>query len=466
MRSLAHYGTELKIMNQQTQRLLEMRTQHIKDKSIKQMEERIRCIDQTILASSGRQQANASGPIKVLIDMQAMQGLSRFRGLGRFAESFAKAMCNADYDISIHLLFNARLESSCADSFIDLVGEQNIHFFDAEVPTADANPDFTSNRPLAKAIYRAKVNDINPDILHNPSFFEGYGDDCISDITEYPGKWKVVVTLHDLIPYMLQKEYLNDYPSYKQHYMSTIEEFKTVKTFVSISEHSKQEAVRELGILPDCITVCSSAVDEDFINTIPTNACQKFNINKKYILYTGGPDARKNLFRLIDAYGTLPRKVRNEYQLVIAGPMDTDNAHLLHGHYRQYVDKSEVKLLNYVDNADLVGLYKNASLYVFPSYSEGFGLPLIEAMRFGVPVICSGCSSMVEIVDFEPCYFNPFSVQSIRNKLIEGLTDDSLRSSIIEHGHAQASKFSWDKTIEKTWNVYMKILGRCGYIKQ
>lgn len=406
-------------------------------------------------------QDNKPQTIKVLIDMQAVQGLSRFRGLGRFARSFVKAMFNTKGCNDVHLLFNERLGKEFVEEFESIVGKDHLHFFDAGVATAAVNPHLTFNLPVAKAAYRAKVAEINPDILHLPSFFEGYGDDSVMDATEYPGGWKVVVTLHDLIPYVLQKEYLDGYPSYKEHYLSVIEEFKQIKHFVSISEHSRKEAHELLGIPLDNIINCSSDVDPDFINTIPNaDVLQKYNITKKYILYTGGDDVRKNLPRLVEAFCLLPRHIRNEYQLVIAGPMEKDNAHQLHGLYRQYVEKHEVKMLKFISNEDLASLYKHASLFVFPSYSEGFGLPLIEAMRFGVPLICSNCSVMPEVVEYELCYFDPHSLDSIKQKMIEVLTNPDLQQRIVNHGKQQALKFSWNATANKTWAVYCSLFGK------
>lgn len=440
-------------VNDKKQQLFKARAENKNKVALKQLTE--------LVQSSLKTKKQPSKNIRVLIDMQAVQGLSRFRGLGRFAISFAKAMRATKGSNDVHLLFNSRLESEFADQFIPLFGESNIHLFDPGAPTSGVNPNHLHNWPLAKAAYQAKVASIGPDILHNPSFFEGYGDDCISDIAEHPNGWKVVVTLHDLIPLELQKEYLNDYPAYKEYYLKCIEEFKQAKQLVSISEHSRQQAINLLNFPPESVTNCSSAADDDFLNTPTTNSdtvLQKHGIYKKYILYTGGDDVRKNLPRLIEAYCTLPRQVRNEYQLVLVGPSDKGNASLLFGLYRPYVEKTEVRILNFVNNEELAALYENASLFAFPSYSEGFGLPLLEAMHFEVPIICSDCSVIPEVVEHDECYFDPFSVDSIRSKMLEILTSRDAQQRIIEHGKKQIQKYSWEITAAKTWDVYNDII--------
>lgn len=397
--------------------------------------------------------------IKVLVDMQALQGFSRFRGLGRFAKSFAKALIKTKGNNDVHLLFNAALPIEEVSFFHSLVGERNVHLFDTKVSTIGRHPHNHVNIPIAKHIYRSKVAEINPNILHIPSFFEGWGDECIFDIKEHSNGWKVVATLHDLIPLELPNEYLDSYPDYKEFYVKSLEEFKQINHFVSISEHSKQQAVQLLGISPNKITNCSSNIDEDFISTQGSeDTLQKYSIDKKYILYAGGSDARKNLPRLVHAFGTLPRQLRDQYQLVIVGDMCDNNAHILFGHYRQYVDKNEVRILRHVRDEDLVSLYRNASLFVLPSYSEGFGLPLVESMHFDTPIVCGNVSAMPEVVGFEECYFDPFSVDSIKNKMVEVLTNDELRQRIVDHGKQRRQHYSWDKTASKTWDVYTSII--------
>lgn len=145
---------------------------------------------------------------------------------------------------------------------------------------------------------------------------------------------------------------------------------------------------------------------------------------KPYILYVGNDYPHKNLKRLISAF----KKLNLDYQLVL--------------------------ITDFVNDRELDKLYKNASLYVCPSLHEGFGLPPLEAMKRGVPVVSSNATCLPEILGIGAIYFNPLSVDDMTDEIKRVLLDEDLRKRLIEKGFKQIRKYSWQKMAEETLNIY------------
>ena len=167
-------------------------------------------------------------------------------------------------------------------------------------------------------------------------------------------------------------------------------------------------------------------------------------------MYTGGADERKNLHRLIQAYALLPKSIKESHQLVLVGKMpQTSIDDLMLVAMKSGLARDEVVITGYVEDADLVKLYNSCSLFVFPSLHEGFGIPPLEAMLCGAPVIAANAASLPEVVGREDALFDPQSVTSIRDKLQRALTDTAFRASLIAHGQVHARTFSWDDSARR-----------------
>lgn len=183
----------------------------------------------------------------------------------------------------------------------------------------------------------------------------------------------------------------------------------------------------------------------------------KLGINKPFLLYVGNAYPHKNLERLILAFGELVTKYLLNYQLVIAGKKDDFHAAL-----EEEVQKSglhdRVIFTGFVEDAQLAGLYKAATAYVFPSLSEGFGLPGLEAMSYGLPVISSNATCLPEIYGDAAEYFNPKSIASIAKVISKVLSDKALQEKLSKKGYTQVKKYNWKKTANVTLGVYEKVL--------
>ena len=182
---------------------------------------------------------------------------------------------------------------------------------------------------------------------------------------------------------------------------------------------------------------------------------KKFGIKRDYILFVGTLQPRKNIERLVEAFSKLKNK---ELELVIVGKKGWQYEEILAAPSKFGVSE-RVKFLDFVENKDLPSLYKNALCFVLPSLYEGFGLPVLEAMKFGCPVLTSNVSSLPEAGGDAAIYFDPTSAEDIAKSLQLVINDEGLRKEMIKKGYNQVKKFSWEKTAKETLKV-LEALGK------
>ena len=178
---------------------------------------------------------------------------------------------------------------------------------------------------------------------------------------------------------------------------------------------------------------------------------------KQFIMYLGRPMAHKNLSRLIDAYEQL-KQSHPELVLVLAGRKDT-----LYRRHQKAVKKrglEDVVFTDYVSEGQLRWLYENCQAYIFPSLSEGFGLPGLEAMNHGAPVVSSNATCLPEVYGEAAHYFDPLHVDDMAAKISEVLDNPQLRKDLIHRGRKQAGKYSWRRMAEQTLGIYNDVLSR------
>jgi alpha-1,3-rhamnosyl/mannosyltransferase len=180
-------------------------------------------------------------------------------------------------------------------------------------------------------------------------------------------------------------------------------------------------------------------------------------LEKKYLLYVGTLEPRKNIERLIQAFYRLPQQWRKQYPLVLVGSKGWRSGKLeklIH----KLIKKEEVFYLGYIPEADLPYLYSGAHVFLYLSLYEGFGLPVLEALASGIPCITSDVSSIPEVVGDAGLLVNPWSVDAITEILKRLLSDPVLQADLRRKGPIQASKFSWEMSLNKTIDVYESIL--------
>ena len=184
---------------------------------------------------------------------------------------------------------------------------------------------------------------------------------------------------------------------------------------------------------------------------------EKFGVTGKFVLFVGTLQPRKNISRLIEAFSRLPQQLKEEYQLVVIGKKGWLYEDILNSP-KKFDVENRVLFLDYVSDEDLPTFYKKAELFVLPSLYEGFGLPVLEAMRYGCPVATSNVSSLPEAGGDAAVYFDPESIEDIKKTIENVLNDANLRDKMREKGLSHYKKFTWDKAAKEVLGVIEEVV--------
>jgi glycosyltransferase involved in cell wall biosynthesis len=268
--------------------------------------------------------------------------------------------------------------------------------------------------------------------------------------------WKprpVVLTVHDLIGLLFPA----NLPPVSRFYWSRWlpRTIRWADRIIAVSEHTRTDLNRVLGIPPQRIKVIHNGVDEEFQPLQNPNALetvrQRYRLPTALILYLGTLEPRKGVGTLIAAYGTLAEEIPHD--LVIAGKRGWYTAPL----FRQVETLGlgqRVHFTGYIPEDDLPALYNLAQLFVYPSRYEGFGLPVLEAMACGLPVICTNAASLPEIVGDAALLVPPDDAEALAAAMRRTLNDIVLEAEMVARGLELARRFTWEKTAQKTVQAY------------
>ena len=274
------------------------------------------------------------------------------------------------------------------------------------------------------------------------------------------GKTKIIVTIHDLIPYfvpeMVRTSFLKRFTDEMPFIVERADHITTV------SETSKQDIIRVFGVRPEKITVIPSAPGpsmREYPKTlVHEQVLEKFNLSKPYILYVGGLNPRKNVAELIYAYSKIRRELPEERKLVIPGAPGKHLTRLQLLAEALNIEE-DVVFPGFISVDDLPWLYNGAALFVYPSLYEGFGLPPIEAMACGVPVIVSNVSSLPEIVGEAALTVNPYDTLALAEAMFSVLTRPELAEDLRKKGHLHCQRYTWQRNALQMLEVYRKVVG-------
>ena len=401
--------------------------------------------------------------MRIVIDMQGAQTESRFRGIGRYTLSLALAIARNAGKHEIWLALNAAFPESILDirhAFKGLIPQERIRVFEVPLPVAEYDPANSSRARVAELIREHFLQELNPDVILLTSLFEGFVDDAVTSVGTFTSGHNTAVILYDLIPYLNAKTYLPTQVQH-EHYARKIESVKNAGLLLSISESTRNEGIRHLGLSNNTVVNISTAVDDSFrpvdLSHDQTQKLrQNYGITRKMVMYApGGYDSRKNFDSLIKAYSLLSKQLRAEHQLVIVSKVQQgDRDNLLQLAKEAGLNKNELVLTGYVSDEDLIALYNLATLFIFPSKHEGFGLPILEAMACGAPVIGSNTTSIPEVIGWKEALFDPYSPNAIAKKMGFALQDEAFSKKLREHGLKQTSKFSWNTSAKRAIEAF------------
>jgi len=268
-----------------------------------------------------------------------------------------------------------------------------------------------------------------------------------------------VLTVHDLVYHL--------FPAYHKRlnywYLNAAMPLfvQRADALITISESSKRDLMRIYGVPEEKITVVYEAASPDFRPASAEDVAEVkayYGLPERYLLALGTIEPRKNLIRLVDALRLLRQK-DHMLSLVIVG-----SAGWLYQDFFQHLEKLDdpraVLLSGYVPDTHLPAVITGAAAYVLASFYEGFGLPILEAMACGTPVVCSNTSSMPELGGDAARYFDPHDTQGMVAAIATVLESKDIRAEMRERGLAQAARFSWQRTAKETLAVYERVLGK------
>ncbi|MBD2024947.1 glycosyltransferase [Leptolyngbya sp. FACHB-711] len=441
------------------------------------------------IAASHTDDSNSLAGVRVLIDGYNLQ-LTKGTGIKTYGLSLIQALTELGAEIDVLLSRSAYKKNAVLDE---------VYFFDNQ--DKDRNLLFVLKgllKSLSGPLYRARRRDTSSNLVVKRG---QYSDDFLKYAASFnlpqcydlanvlykklkistqitvPEKidiWhatyplpiqvrgaKKITTIHDLIPLRLPYATLDDKESF---YYKTEAALKESAAIIAVSEHTKQDILTYFEVDPDRIIVTYQPIALKPLDDGDTDEEVEFFLQQyglepqNYLLFVGAIEPKKNVGRLLDAYATLD----TEMPLIIAGKKGWlweeelgKTAYL----FDQKRSKKQVRLLEYVSTNALRYLYRGAYCFVFPSLYEGFGLPPVEAMTFGCPVITSNASCLPEVCGNAALYVDPYDVKDIRRKLEQVLSDRPLRDRLAKAGQQNSRNFSMEKYVQRLHQAYRTALG-------
>ena len=393
-----------------------------------------------------------------VIDLQACQSSgSRTRGIGRYSLALAQAMVRRAGEHEIWLLLSGLFPDTIEplrEAFAGMLPADHIRVWHTPGPVATHDGHNTWRRRAGEIVREQVLAELRPDIIHVTSLFEGYTDDAVTNVGALPEHLPTAVTLYDLIPLVHASHYLA-WPPTRDWYYRKLNALKNADLLLAISDATRTESLAWLHLTDERVVNISSAVDERFRPQLHDAKAlgemrATYGIVRPFVMYTGGIDHRKNIEGLIRAFAALPLELRRQYQLaVVCSAQPEDRERLLKLARRAGLDADELLMTGFVPDEVLPMLYNDCSLFVFPSWHEGFGLPALEAMSCGAPVIAANTSSLPVVVGRADALFDPRDESAITASMQRALTDAEYRTSLRAHGIEQAKNFSWDASAER-----------------
>ena len=287
----------------------------------------------------------------------------------------------------------------------------------------------------------------NCECLHFPSHFPSV---TVKPIHKYLTKVPLIFTIHDVIP-LFYPQYSPFIKSMLWRITSTYASHKAA-SIITVSEYSRQDIIKHLHVDPNKIHVVYTAPDPIF-RQLPDS---QNPVGEPYILTVVSIEPRKNIPNLVKAYEIL-RDHGHQHKLVIIGG-DQWGTKPSYQAITQSKYAKDIIHLRYKPKEETVNYYNSADLFVWPSLYEGFGLPPLEAMACGCPVVTSNVTSIPEVVGDAALLCNPYDPEDIAEKMDIALSMD--RQILIQKGLARARQFTWDKVVQQTWDVYCSVVGQ------
>lgn len=391
--------------------------------------------------------------LDVLIDMTALNTPSRERGIGRYVRNLCLAMARrahwADVERGAALEIGGLVRHrgpvrGAIDETLQFKGDPRIRV---------SNAQYQRHKLERRLFLGGLAHRIGPRLLHLPD----------PPGTPFDMRQPRIVTCHDLIPLVLANQYLSPIPGARTFQrLRDIARYRTARRVIAISHATRRDLIEHVGVAPDRIDVVHSGVDHERFSADVTpgereRTVAQLGFDGPFLLCLGASDARKNLPLLVRAFAQ--SGLAKDLKLVFAGPIsDKQRARLQEAARATGVEPS-VLVLGYIDDALLVGLYHHCLAYVFPSSYEGFGLPILEAMACGAPVLTSTLSALGEVAGDAALTLPAIELGLLAEGIARIASDASLRASLRERGLQHVKAFTWERCAKQTLSCYERALG-------
>jgi glycosyltransferase involved in cell wall biosynthesis len=371
--------------------------------------------------------------VKIAIDARKW----RDYGIGTYVRNLVRHLARIDRETTYFLL----CEPSDAPTLRDLAGNFT--------PVVENAPGYGLREHLS---IPAQLRRLGADLFHSPHY-------VLPLLCRTPS----VVTVHDCI-HLLFPEYLPSRLalSYARYMMGSA--VRRSAMVLTVSEASRRDILSFYPDAdPDRIHVVPNGIDpallEDPGEEEMERVRERYRIRERFVLYAGNIKPHKNLARLIAAFGLLRQRPGfDDVKLLIIGD-EVNRYPSLRRAMETAGARQDVRFFGFVPERTLAALYRMAAVFAFPSLYEGFGLPPLEAMACGTPVVTSNVSSLPEVVGDAALLVDPTSVEDIAGGIERVLSDEALRSELVARGHVRARGFSWERSVQAIHQGYLRVLG-------
>jgi glycosyltransferase involved in cell wall biosynthesis len=373
--------------------------------------------------------------IKILIDSVVL--LSSLTGIGKYTNEVAKYLEKEnDLDMNYFYGYYSKKRIKCGEM--------------SQVKSLKA---FLSNVSLLKKVSRkiliiiSQVFATKYDLYWCPNFIPLASTKAS----------KIVTTVHDLSFYI----YPQWHPQERLDYINTyfLKNVQKSDWIITGSEFSKKEIVEYLGFDEEKITVIYHGVDQELYKVYDKNILKvtkkKLELADDFFLFVGSIEPRKNLLNLLKTYHILPDSIKKKYPLVLVGFKGWNNDDVMKEIEKE---KNNIRYLGYLNDEELAHVYNLASLFIYPSLYEGFGIPPLEAMACGTAVISSDAASLPEVCDDAAIYINPNDYMDIAKKIELLVANQDKMNELISKGLKRVKNFTWEKSAKKHLKVFNKVM--------
>jgi glycosyltransferase involved in cell wall biosynthesis len=370
--------------------------------------------------------------MRVAIDVRKLHDF----GIGTYIRNLLRHLARIDRETDYLLL--------CLDRDLDTPKELGANF--RAVRQGSPNYSIREQIAIPWSLFRER-----PDVFHAPHYVLPPAVPCRS-----------VVTIHDCI-HLRFPQYLPSRAAYFYARASMWAATHRADRILTVSKASKRDILHYFNVPPEKIEVVYNALDERFGATPDEGAIarvrERYQLDHGFVLYAGNIKPHKNLVRLIEAFDGLRRDGFDDLKLLIIGDEISKWPALRHAVHARKLHR-HVRFLGFLSDDTLAALYRMAAVFVFPSLYEGFGLPPLEAMASGTPVVTSNVSSLPEVAGDAAVLVDPTDAMDIKEGIKRVLTDPELREQLRARGLVRARQFSWETSVRRTREIYQDVAGR------